>query len=408
MFDRTANNFVKKGYFPTDLDTLSRVGSMLALPNSLAHPNPNPNPNATANVTGTKVRLCDPCIGEGEALATLKAILAKTVVAGSTLGAPPVNIHAYGLEIDRDRYELAMQRQAAGALDMVAYGDIQDTTFNAQQYGLVLLNPPYGDMLTDKAELLATGAEEGQKRRFELYFLQRMVNTLQPGGVLVYIIPLKQMTPSVAALLAKQFDRLTVHLAPVTTYKQAVIVGIRARDKALDKTAYEHLLAAVETPPATLPVHWSDAPYTVPEQLETVEHLLSVSALDARVLTQALFYGSKADEGTNGRGMLWERFESLFRANPTHKRPSLNKLTPWHLALGLASGQVNGFVRSSHTGRYFLVKGNTIKTKDHAQVSELENGKTVVTHTATDRFRPLIKAIDMTPGGNLGMIVQIV
>ncbi len=51
MFQRLAHNFIKNGYFPTDLETIARILSALA------------------PAIGDEMRIIDPCAGEGTALA---------------------------------------------------------------------------------------------------------------------------------------------------------------------------------------------------------------------------------------------------------------------------------------------------------------------------------------------------
>ena len=62
----------------------------------------------------------------------------------------------------------------------------------------------------------------------------------------------------------------------------------------------------------------------------------------------------------------------------------------------LAAGQVSGVVESL-SGRQLLVKGGTHKEKEVAvEFSEDEDGNLEEKRIATDRFVPVIKAIDVT------------
>ena len=64
----------------------------------------------------------------------------------------------------------------------------------------------------------------------------------------------------------------------------------------------------------------------------------------------------------------------------------------------LAAGQVSGVVESAD-GRQLLVKGGTHKEKDVAvEFSEDEDGNMEEKRILTDRFVPIIKAIDVTRG----------
>ena len=74
MFQRLARNFIKNGYFPTDAVSLSRILAAL-------------------DSDGEKLRIIDPCCGEGVALAEVKQHLVA-------LGA---SVEALGIEYDRER-----------------------------------------------------------------------------------------------------------------------------------------------------------------------------------------------------------------------------------------------------------------------------------------------------------------
>ena len=88
------------------------------------------------------------------------------------------------------------------------------------------------------------------------------------------------------------------------------------------------------------------------------------------------------------------------------RRPC-RKLSDWHLSLTLAAGLVSGIV-TSPGGRSLLVKGGTYKTKDRVVTQDIDDkGQVTEVVTATDRFVPIIKAIDVTPGDRFGSIITI-
>lgn len=74
MFPRLARNFARNGYFPTDEVTLERALQALT-----------PAPSG-------RMRICDPCAGEGVALAeaahTSAAIRSKPSLSSTTASAP--------------------------------------------------------------------------------------------------------------------------------------------------------------------------------------------------------------------------------------------------------------------------------------------------------------------------------
>jgi hypothetical protein len=88
-------------------------------------------------------------------------------------------------------------------------------------------------------------------------------------------------------------------------------------------------------------------------------------------------------------------------------RPPLRDLTPWHLALALAAGQVVGKIRSAG-GRTFLIKGDTFKRKERQVSIDVDDkGNASQTTVMLDRFVPVINAIELTPDHRLGQIVKI-
>jgi hypothetical protein len=66
--------------------------------------------------------------------------------------------------------------------------------------------------------------------------------------------------------------------------------------------------------------------------------------------------------------------------------------------LALAAGAISGVVRSK-SGRIMVVKGDTHKEKSlKTECTENEDGSIRETRILTDRFVPVIRAWDMTPG----------
>ncbi|WP_285348305.1 hypothetical protein [Vibrio sp. D173a] len=81
----------------------------------------------------------------------------------------------------------------------------------------------------------------------------------------------------------------------------------------------------------------------------------------------------------------------------------LRKLSPWHLSLSLAAGQIAGKVVSNDGTRTLLVKGGTQKVQ--RTVTSIDEHQTIT--TKIDQFQPLIRAIELTPGERFGHIVTI-
>lgn len=224
MFPRLARNFIKNGYFPTDEGTLERVLAALA---------PSTGPMC----------ILDPCAGEGIAIAETAHALGRDWV------------RAYAVEYDAERAIHARQ-----LVDRCLHGDLMDTIISRQAFGLLWLNPPYGDLSRDANGNLGY---QGQGRaRLEKLFYQRTLPLLQYDGVLVFIVPHYVLDAELVGWLTRHFADLRIYRAVDTQFKQVVIFGrrVRQRDQAVDgaKAIRSHLLAIGhgDVEAEELPVTW--------------------------------------------------------------------------------------------------------------------------------------------------------
>jgi len=110
------------------------------------------------------VRLLDPCAGEGIALAEVAHHLGRDTC------------ECYAVEYDAERAE-----HARSLLARCLRSDLMDCMISRQSFGLLWLNPPYGDLSNEPSA-------SGWKKRF----YQRAVPLLQYGGVLVFINSLRR------------------------------------------------------------------------------------------------------------------------------------------------------------------------------------------------------------------------
>jgi len=356
MFPRLARNFARAGYFPTDEATLEKVLFALA---------PSPGDGSMC--------ILDPCAGEGVAIAEAAHALGRE------------RVRAYAVEYDAER--AAHSRQLA---DHCLHSDLMDTVISRQSFGLLFLNPPYGD--------LARGADgnigyQGQGRpRLEKLFYQRSVPMLQYGGVLVLILPHYVLDAEFVGWLTRHFVNLRVYRAVETQFKQVVIFGERIRQREQEsarvKSARNRLLqigtGAVEA--EELSCEWPFLPYMVPASPAEPEHFYRVT-LEPEQL---------AEEVQRLQG-LWPAIDTHLGAAQQTPRPPARALSQWHLALALAAGAISGVV-TSKTGKVLVVKGDTHKEKSlRTEHSERDDGSVSETRILTDRFVPVIRAWDMTP-----------
>ncbi|MFP5304648.1 MAG: DUF6094 domain-containing protein [Gammaproteobacteria bacterium] len=361
MFQRLARNFIKNGYFPTDADTTQRVLQALA-------PHPVGEP-----------RILDPCCGEGIALAETKHHLDAQ------------RCTAYGVEYDEER-----AWHAKTLLDHCIHGDLQDCMLGRRQFGLLWLNPPYGDLVTDRQGVREA---QGGRKRLEKIFYQHSSPCLQYGGILVLILPAYSLDRELAGWIATHFDRVRVFRAAVDTFQQLVVLGRRRRADGTDSSLRARLEAygVGDAQAEPLPEVWTGDMYTVP----------AAPPGDVRFVAGRLDPRQLADE-LRRYPCLWDQFELRFaRIERNHRRP-LRALSRWHLALALAAGQVSGVV-TSRDGRRFVVKGDTHKEKTtRVEIEETDDGAVRETRILTDRFVPVIRAIDFTPGSaSFGQVITI-
>jgi hypothetical protein len=137
-------HYLNYGYTPTCQAALKRLVDLFLLDNTHQ----------------SVIRLFDPCVGDGTALAYLAAFLAER-------GA---RVETYGIEIETGRADAAGER-----LDCVIQGDFRRTMVSHRSMSLALLNPPYDN----------TGGEQS----LEKTIIRRSLPYLAEGGVIVLVIP---------------------------------------------------------------------------------------------------------------------------------------------------------------------------------------------------------------------------
>ena len=232
MFQRIARNYAKNGYYPTDAITTERILNALS-PCAKGH-----------------MRIIDPCAGEASALAECEHHLGKD------------SVESFAIEYDRERAE-----QAKKLVDRCIHGDFQDTIITPRSFGLLWLNPPYGDLVTDKAQTGTQFVTKGRKR-LEKMFYQHSARLLQAGGVLVLIVPHYSLDAEFRKWLVAGFEQVQFFLAPEQQFQQAVVFGIKKRRKVKDKKS-SLVLAKLEQfceldDKPILPETWVGETYVVP------------------------------------------------------------------------------------------------------------------------------------------------
>lgn len=356
MFQRLARNFAVNGYFPTDAETLEGVLDLLQ---------PADGP----------MRLLDPCCGEGVALAECQAHLSQ--------------VQSFGIELDGER-----ARQAKALLTRAIQGDLFDCILGAGQFGLLWLNPPYGE--------LPDGQGKGWKgrKRLEKLFYERTHGLLQTGGVMVLIVPHYVLEKEFAGWIGRHFRDVRIFRAATDRFKQVVVLGVRRRGSNLSGVETRDLLTRVGENPELAPIISSPGSNSL-----SVYRVPAVPQGEVRFETIRLDVEQLRESVTACPG-LWPEFSSLFRIGNGIQRRPLQALSKWHLSLALAAGQIQGLV-CSPDGRQLAIKGDTHKVKESKVTSETVGNRERTITTLTDRFVPVIRAIELTPGPTLGQVLMI-
>jgi hypothetical protein len=275
---------IKMGYYPTPLSVIDRARYFLLFPED-------------------NVNFLDPCCGEGLAL--------KNLVKGHEAG-------TYGIELDGYRAE-----EAKANLDHVLKGSYEDARISNAAFSCLFLNPPY--------DWDTSGEPNGERK--EKAFLRGTVKYLQPEGVLIYIVPQKNVSRDVAKILSYRFEDFNVFRFPdeeYQQYKQIVVFGAKKQENYLNGRKFDRLR---NIPNETLE--------EIPYPQKPVYELPSSKPMN-------LFRSSVIDEAELEKelkkSVLWEKLKGYRRQSQKNvERPPL-PLHTGHLGLLLASGCLDGIV----------------------------------------------------------------
>lgn len=303
-------------------------------------------------------KLLDPCCGKGVAAKHL---------------AQAWKFEAYGIEIDAER-----ALEASGRLHRVLHLDYASARAPHHAFQILFLNPPY-----DYAE--------GEGRRMEYVFLRDTTKWLQPGGLLIYIVPQNRVDARMAGFLATAYESLRAYRFPDPEYegfRQAVIFGIAKKEPVRDDKA---LLALLPSCRGGLPILTEEPAeeerYVLPNQVETKFYFRGSEINPKEAFEEAVESG--AWKTTEWQGWLSPRKElAAFRP--------LMPLKKGHLAMLIAAGLMQNLLLESPVGKErLLVKGRTYKVQEQVP-SDDENEEIV-----RDRFVTEIVALDLNKGSHL-------
>ena len=173
-------NWINQGYVPTPPGLITQVLGRHIRPFCHYHETKTMEDMVYTNIL-------DPCVGGGEALLELKDVIWEQWFGDSMknnmgltyerCAATPDKhrLKLWGVEINEERATYARDN----GIDSVTHADfLTETEFWQESFDVLYLNPPY-DFVGD-----GTG-------RMETLFLNRALDTLRPGGIIIYVVPLK-------------------------------------------------------------------------------------------------------------------------------------------------------------------------------------------------------------------------
>jgi hypothetical protein len=288
--------------------------------------------------------ILDPCAGEGAAIGFL----------GEALGVPQER--TYAIELAENRaVRLAENLPAAKRLGPASF---MGTHVSPNSIGLAWVNPPFQD-------------EIGGGKRVEYSFLARATQLLVKGGVMAFLMPQRALGYDVERFFMQHFEDSAKMPLPDEwrKYDEVLLVGKRRADSAecWDTVPERELL----TPGVTWAVPKAPGPRmfakTGPTPSE-LERLLAKSPL------------SRVFDPPKAKAV---------------GRPPL-PLGKGHLALLLASGQLNGLVPSDPP---HVVRGSSQKEEYIAEQKSEENvetGSVTTTTVKREKVVLVVRTVDQT------------
>ena len=333
----------KGGYYPTPEPVVRMIASYVACRR------------------GDVFRMIDPCCGKGDALAFFQAQMKDWFGAKTK---------SYGVELNRDHAE-----DASAKLDEVLHADLFSTSIANDAFDILYLNPPYDYDADDK--------------RTEHAFLLRATRYLRTNGILIFIVPRRELSTS-ARFLSTYYQGLKCLYFPEgerDAYDQVVVFGIKRLRffEHLDTTTKLLAHTGNNDPPPVLkwvPKPTFEAPWSpAGEDVQFYARFLDAHSSAAEAEKSGL-WASK-----NVRELLWPEEQGLIQP--------LMPLRKGHMAMLVAAGFLNNLVMENEDER-IMVRGRTIKEMKLVEETELK-----------EVWREYIKTTVMMLNLDTGVITEI-
>ena len=354
--------WTKLGYYPTP-PSVSDIIAQAILPRCHHQP-------AEAADRPAPVLMLDPCAGEGIALAHLADQI------GSGLSRQCGRLHpvvTHGVEPEAARARAARQR-----LGRVHHASIEHAILPDQAYHLLFLNPPYD---WDQEH-----REQGI-RRLESYFLQLCTPALQPGGLLVYLIPQHAFRHD-SQMLAMNYEDIRLYRFPDPEYAefgQSLLIARRKLTLDNPFAVSAPQIDAIErhSRDGTAALGWSRRPD--PDSAIGLELYPPVETDGADPEPEIVI--RTADDGSLAaalrRNSAWNDPGLRQETEPQPDRHAIRPLEPLrrgHICILAANGQLNNIPLHDPTGKQdpVVIKGSAVRTTERVDsptdtVREREN-----------------------------------
>jgi len=341
----------KMGHYPTPLKVIEQIKELLSF--------------------SSNSRCVDTCCGKGDALLNLT---------------DQALVETYGIELDKER-----ARQAKGKLDKVLNCDaIYETRITNNAFDLLFLNPPY-DWETKETE-------ETDTERTEKKFLQFHLRYLNTKGVLVYVIPFASLKHTYRLFL--RLKDLRVLAFPEELYKQFKQVVVIGKSSAFsgkseidaNRAMMKNIIKYVD-PEAAYKSLWTTESilyagdyrplYEVGRNNVELKNFTSIRIDPEEVLS---FVTSS---------QVYAEFDRRISVDKVEEIQPLSMLRNGHLAMLLASGMMNGRLKSD---KYDLVVKGNIKSfmqQNAEEEDETLSGQERTTVKSTKKYQIQVRALDL-------------
>lgn len=320
-------------------------------------------------------RILDPCAGEGTALVTF---------------AEKLDLDPFGIELHDGRAEtarevvnrlVASQATADEHTTRILHDSYLNLITSRGGYNLHFINPPY--------------QHDDEDGRLEYQWLVRTRPWLQPGSLLVWVVPQHMLRFRKATrYILSWYDQVQIYRFPDDTYdqfKQIVLFGVHRPKAVTPNGEMVERLAQQAAGREMLP------PLTaVPEPVYTLPPL-AVKRGAFRFRSQ---FVDPADALAEAR-QLGASAKSAWREHldPDSAHVPLRPLTPLkigHMNSVIAAGHLNNQVLAEGDER-LLIKGRNYKVTRAEEYEEpLPDGRTRVTHLETESVVTDITTVDTT------------